>query len=151
MLPTVLPGSKLNFQVANLLLATVNFEPWVNQYCAVFRQKLTNVLLESAMGENDRRKYFIIKIHERMLTTSAGIEPATSVKTNFNNINKNLKCVPVITSVPVFLCTQITRLCFRTEIRKNWYIPVYLLSFRHLLERCFLLGVLIQMKIFCSG
>ena len=28
LLPTVLPGSKLNFQVANLLLATVNFEPW---------------------------------------------------------------------------------------------------------------------------
>ena len=27
LLPTVLPGSKLNFQVANLLLATVNFEP----------------------------------------------------------------------------------------------------------------------------
>ena len=25
-----------------------------------------------------------------------------------------------------------------------------LLSFRHLLERCFLLGVLFQMKIFCS-
>ena len=29
-------------------------------------------------GENDRRKYFIINLHERMLPTSVGVEPATS-------------------------------------------------------------------------
>ena len=29
-------------------------------------------------GENDRRKYFMINLHERMLPTSAGVEPATS-------------------------------------------------------------------------
>ena len=28
--------------------------------------------------ENDRRKYFMINLHERMLPTSAGVEPATS-------------------------------------------------------------------------
>ena len=29
-------------------------------------------------GENDSRKYFMINLHERMLPTSAGVEPATS-------------------------------------------------------------------------
>ena len=28
-------------------------------------------------GENDRRKYFMINLHEKMLPTSAGVEPAT--------------------------------------------------------------------------
>ena len=32
----------------------------------------------SAEGKNDRRKYFMINLHERMLPTSAGVEPATS-------------------------------------------------------------------------
>ena len=34
--------------------------------------------LELWKGENDRRKYFMINLHERMLLTSAGVEPATS-------------------------------------------------------------------------
>ena len=42
--------------------------------CTFFRQKLTTALLESAEG----RKYFMINLHERMLPTSAGVEPATS-------------------------------------------------------------------------
>ena len=29
-------------------------------------------------GEDDRRKYFMINLHERMLPTSAGVEPASS-------------------------------------------------------------------------
>ena len=34
--------------------------------------------LNQRKGENDRRKYFKINLHERMLRTSAGVEPATS-------------------------------------------------------------------------
>ena len=34
--------------------------------------------LNQRKGENDRRKYFMINLHERMLSTSAGVEPATS-------------------------------------------------------------------------
>ena len=45
--------------------------------CTFFRQKLTTALLEWK-GENDHRKYFMINLHERMLLTSAGVEPATS-------------------------------------------------------------------------
>ena len=44
--------------------------------CTFFRQKLTTALLESAR-KNDHRKYFMINLHERMLPTSAGVEPAT--------------------------------------------------------------------------
>ena len=44
--------------------------------CTFFRQKLTT--LNQRKGENDRRKYFMINLHERMLPTSAGVEPATS-------------------------------------------------------------------------
>ena len=34
--------------------------------------------LNKRKGENDHRKYFMINLHERMLPTSAGVEPATS-------------------------------------------------------------------------
>ena len=34
--------------------------------------------LNKRKGENDRRKYFMINLHKRMLPTSAGVEPATS-------------------------------------------------------------------------
>ena len=34
--------------------------------------------LNQRKGENYRRKYFMISLHERMLPTSAGVEPATS-------------------------------------------------------------------------
>ena len=34
--------------------------------------------LNQGKGENDRRKYFMINLYERMLPTSAGAEPATS-------------------------------------------------------------------------
>ena len=34
--------------------------------------------LNQQKGENDRIKYFMINLHERMLPTSAGIEPPTS-------------------------------------------------------------------------
>ena len=44
--------------------------------CTFFRQKLP--FLNQRKGENDRRKYFMINLHERMLPTSAGVEPATS-------------------------------------------------------------------------
>ena len=44
--------------------------------CTFFRQKLTTALQRKE--ENDRRKYFLINLHERMLPTSAGVEPATS-------------------------------------------------------------------------
>ena len=42
--------------------------------CTFFHQKLTTALLESA-GENDRRKYFMINLHERMLPTWRGLNP----------------------------------------------------------------------------
>ena len=44
--------------------------------CTFFRQKLT--FLNQRKGENDRRKYFMINLHKRMLPTSAGVEPAIS-------------------------------------------------------------------------
>ena len=34
--------------------------------------------LNQRKGENDRRKYFMINLHERMLPTWAGVEPVTS-------------------------------------------------------------------------
>ena len=38
----------------------------------------TDNFVNQRKGENDRRKYFMINLQERMLPTSAGIEPATS-------------------------------------------------------------------------
>ena len=34
--------------------------------------------LNQRKGENDRRKHFMINLHEKMLPTSAGVEPAIS-------------------------------------------------------------------------
>ena len=51
----------------------------VNQYCAhSFARNWQLPFLNQRKGENDRRKYFMINLHERMLPTSAGVEPATS-------------------------------------------------------------------------
>ena len=50
-----------------------------NQYCAhSFARNWQLPFLNQRKGENDRRKYFMINLHERMLPTSAGVEPATS-------------------------------------------------------------------------
>ena len=35
----------------------------------------TDNFLNQQKGENDRRKYFMINLHERMLPTSAGLSP----------------------------------------------------------------------------
>ena len=51
----------------------------INQYCAhYFARNWQLPFLNQRKGENDRRKYFMINLHERMLPTSAGVEPATS-------------------------------------------------------------------------
>ena len=51
----------------------------VNQYCAhSFARNWQLPFLYQRKGENDRRQYFMINLHERMLPTSAGVEPATS-------------------------------------------------------------------------
>ena len=51
----------------------------VNQYCAhSFARNGQLPFLNQRKGENGRRKYFMINLHERMLPTSAGVEPATS-------------------------------------------------------------------------
>ena len=49
------------------------------QYCAhSFARNWQLPFLNQRKGENDRWKYFMINLHERMLPTSAGVEPATS-------------------------------------------------------------------------
>ena len=51
----------------------------VNQYCAhSFARNWQLPFLNERKVENDRRKYFMINLHERMLPTSAGFEPVTS-------------------------------------------------------------------------
>ena len=50
-----------------------------NQYCAhSFARNWQLPFLNQRKGENDHRKYFMINLHERMLPTSAGVEPGTS-------------------------------------------------------------------------
>ena len=51
----------------------------VNQYCAhSFTRNWQLPFLNQWKGENDRRKYFMINLQERMLPTLAGVEPAIS-------------------------------------------------------------------------
>ena len=51
----------------------------VNQYCAhSFARNWKLPFLNQRKGENDRRKYFMIKLHEKMLPTSVGVERVTS-------------------------------------------------------------------------
>ena len=52
-------SKRLTSIVHILLPETDNCPPWIS-------------------GENDRRKYFMINLHERMLPTLAGVEPVTS-------------------------------------------------------------------------
>ena len=46
-------------------------------YAHSFARNWQLSLLNQRKGENNRRKYFMINLHERMLPTSAGVEPAT--------------------------------------------------------------------------
>ena len=41
-----------------------------------FTRNLQMPFLNQRKGENDRRKYFMINLHERILPTSTGVEPA---------------------------------------------------------------------------
>ena len=51
----------------------------VNQYCAhSFARSWQLPFLNQRKGENGRRKYFMIKVHEWMLPTRRGVEPAIS-------------------------------------------------------------------------
>ena len=51
----------------------------VNQYCAhSFTRNWQLPFLNQRKGENDCRIYFMINLHERMLPTSAKVEPTTS-------------------------------------------------------------------------
>ena len=51
----------------------------VNQYCVhSFARNWQLPFLNQQKGENDSRKYFMINLHERILPTSAGVEPVTS-------------------------------------------------------------------------
>ena len=51
----------------------------VNQYCAhSFARNRQLPFLNQQKGENDRRKYFMINLHRKMLPTSAGVEPTTT-------------------------------------------------------------------------
>ena len=64
------------FLSENFQFLEVTFSIYLNR--RVFRnalkiQKLTTALLELAEGENDRRKYFMINLHERILPFSAGV------------------------------------------------------------------------------
>ena len=50
-----------------------------SQYCAhSFARNWQLPFLNQQKEENDRRKYFMINLHERMLPTSVGVEPTTS-------------------------------------------------------------------------
>ena len=76
----------------------------VNQYCAhSFARNWQLPFLNQRKGENDRRKYFIINLHVRMLQTSAEVEPATSWSpvgraakwaTEASSSNLGLHCLP---------------------------------------------------------
>ena len=69
--------------------------------CTFFCQKLTTALLESAEGREwlkMTRKYFTINLHERMLPTSAGVEPATSWSPVGRRIQRSHRGRPTIRS-----------------------------------------------------
>ena len=53
----------------------------VNQHCAHSSARNWQLpFLNQREGENDRRKYFMINLHERMLPTLAGVELTTSCR-----------------------------------------------------------------------
>ena len=66
------------FNLPNNTFSWAGLVLWaVNQYlCTFICQILTTALLESVEG-NDRRKYFVINLHKRILPDPIGIEPMT--------------------------------------------------------------------------
>ena len=64
-----------SFHLTTLLIGRLSPLSGQPVLCIFFRQKLTTALLESRKGENDRRKYFIISLHERMLPSRQKLNP----------------------------------------------------------------------------
>ena len=70
----------------------------VNQYCAhSFARNWQLPFLNQRKGENDRRKYFMINLHERMYDSH---EMSSLVSLKNNNINLR------ISSTTIFFCTS---------------------------------------------
>ena len=55
---------------------TDNCPSWISGHS--FARNWQLPFLNQRKGDNDRRKHFMINLHERMLPTSVGVEPATS-------------------------------------------------------------------------
>ena len=81
--------------------------------CTFFRQKLTTALLESGKGETDRRKYFMINLHERMLPSSAGVEPATS----WSPVGRRIQ---LSHQGQLLTCMSTHNICIYGELRKKY-------------------------------
>ena len=110
----------------------------VNQYCAhSFARNWQLPFLNQRKGENDRRKYFMINLHERMLQTTAGVEPAISWSPFGRGSNWATEadcmlfkaqaklCVCVCACVRVCMCV-----CVHTHARIHQH--TYVCSHRHI-------------------
>ena len=102
----------------------------VNQYCAhSFARNWQLPFLNQRKGENDRRKYFMINLHERMLPTSAGVEPATSWspvgrRIQFSHRGRRGAYLLIFT-FDLEVKGKKTRIVHNNVVRYLWSVPAY--------------------------
>ena len=94
-----------------------------NQYCAhSFARNWQLPFFNQWKGENDRSKYFVINLHERILPTSAGVEPATAWspvgrRIQLSRRGRQWKCkVGLRREVPVVSYSGLRRLFDKKEV-----------------------------------
>ena len=86
----------------------------VYQYlCIFFCKKLQWSFLNQPKGENDRRNYFMINLHGRILPNPAGIQSATSLSPVWHALDCATKADP-LSSLPL-LCVH--------AFASNWQLP----------------------------
>ena len=116
----------------------------VNQYCAhSYARNWQLIFINQWKGENDPRKYFTINLHERMLPTSAGVEPAISWSpvrrasnwateagytcVNCADVNGMIICLDksgyqILMSTHNMLCGEIRKISTLLDWKKKHYI-----------------------------
>ena len=85
---------------------------------------LSKIGSDTHQRENDRRKYFMINLHERMLPTSVGVEPATTWSPVGRRIQLSHRCrltrmkndnTPALQGLGLHIDS-----CIRRALRKAW-------------------------------
>ena len=93
----------------------------VNQYCAhSFTRNRQLPVLNQRKGESDRRKYFMINLHERMLLNCCGMNPQPSDHQSDEHPTEPLRPANFLSARVVPLCSKIFQELYIIQLKISY-------------------------------